>query len=127
METETNPQAVLHALERERAELLRDLHTLNEQIAILDRMIVRQKAILHGASGGEKVTRKNVDRLFAESKILEVLSENRHGLAPVRIGQLLEAKGVTLNPATLRSHLKRMADSEKVTRKGGLYRPRSTP
>lgn len=123
MKSMANPKDLLAALEQERAELLHSLRSLNEQIAILDKMIIRQKAILHGTSGGEKVTRKNLDRLFAESKILEVLEENRHGLAPARVGQLLQEKGLSLKSATLRSHLRRMLDSGKVVRKGGLYRP----
>lgn len=114
--------SILRELEMRRADTKQRLAELHAELAVIEKMIMRQKAMSHGEHMREQVTRKNVNRLYTESKILEILNENRLGMPPARLGQLLEARGVKINSATLRSMLSRMLSVGRVIKKGGNYK-----
>lgn len=119
---EAKPDYLLLSLEKERAELLVQMDELKGKLAVVDKMIFRHKATVYGMKTNERVNRKNIDRLYVESKVLEILSKSHRQMAPSDIRRELERQGLSINPSTIRSHLFRLAKAGKIDAINGGYR-----
>ena len=103
-------------LEREKRELLAKIDDLRKKIRTIDALIIKARTELLANNTGVKVTRKNADRLFFETLILEVISKTKNGARTAQIYAEIGKLGYSLNYNTLRSYIIRLRDTKRIKR-----------
>jgi|GEM_PF-2716165 len=99
---------IIEDLENEKHTLLKQVELLQKEIALLDKLIMKKKAEKAGEHTGEKINKKNINRLFFETLITESLKNTKHGLKTDEINKHLKSKGHIINNSTLRTYIMNM-------------------
>lgn len=108
-------------LEAEEARIRKQIDNLKAELRSVERMIFRRKTSVYGDAVGEKVNNRNIDKLFFESIILDILVNKPSGL---RTGELFKAvlsRGHMVNHNTFRSYVVDMQKTGKIAKKDRGY------
>ncbi|MDF3416717.1 hypothetical protein HKX54_19780 [Sulfitobacter sp. M57] len=105
-ETDTH----LAELEEAKAALERRIADIQAEIRTINNLIYRRKSKFFAERQDENINRKNVDRLFFETLILDTLKTAKRGLRTGEIHTQITKAGYGLNYNTLRSYVTKMRD-----------------
>ncbi len=97
-------------LEVDKADLEKKIAELQREVATINNLIYRRKSQSFAGSRDEKVNRKNVDRIFYESVIVDVIKASNDGLRTSQVHTNAENMGYKINYNTLRSYIADMRD-----------------
>lgn len=98
------------AFEAQVADLQREIRTINK-------LIYRRKSQAIAEERGEGINLKNVDRLFFETLILDVVRASKQGLRTGEIYDRIRKSGYGLNYNTLRSYITKMRDKNLIKKR----------
>lgn len=97
-------------LENNKAELEQQIEELRREVAVINNLIYRRKSQSFAKVRDEKINKKNVDRLFYESLIADLVKTSSDGLRTSEIHTNTEKMGYNINYNTLRSYVADMRD-----------------
>ena len=116
-----NIDPIIKQYEEERERLISEIEDLQNQVKAINILIRKRRYRAEEARSGEKVNRKNADRLLNEGIIIQLLKESGSGLRTGEIHNLLQAVGYRMKYPTVRSYVVRMRDKGLIYRKQGAY------
>ena len=111
-------ERLIASLERDKAILLEKIAELRNEVKSIDALITRSKAEKYAVQTNEIVTRRNMERIYNEQAIIDVINSSKNGLTTSGVKIALDRVGHNINYNTLRSYISRMRD------KGTIFRPR---
>ena len=109
--------AYVKRLEEERAALEQEIKALQAEVHAINNLIYRKKAEELAINVGQAPNRKNMDRLFFETLILDVLRNSKDGLRTKEIYDSLRKKGYIANYNTVRSYIAKMRDRKLIQKR----------
>lgn len=109
--------AYVKRLEDEKAALEQQIKALQAEVHAINNLIYRKKAEELAVTVGQVPNRKNMDRLFFETLILDVLRDSKDGLRTKEIHDSLRKKGYSANYNTVRSYIAKMRDWALIQKK----------
>ncbi|OSQ31562.1 hypothetical protein [Thalassospira sp. MCCC 1A03138] len=116
----TDKDPIIEKLEEEKRHLEARVRDIRAEINALNNLILRRRARHSAQNKDQQVNLKNVDRLFFETAILELLKRTKKGARTSEIFSELKSQGIGVNYNTLRSYVSRMSE-KKMIRKTGQY------
>lgn len=111
----------LSSLEKERAIIRENISKLNADLSYVDKMIVRRKSEILSDNLGIKLNKKNIDRVFFESLITDILRNSKKGKRTSELFESIRLMGHRINYNTLRTYVTKMRDKGFIYRKGNNY------
>jgi hypothetical protein len=120
----SNPQTdpYILNLEKEKRELQERIDDLRRQIIIIDSLIIKRRAQLMADAGGTKITIKNIDKLFFETLICDIIRLSKNGIRTADIQAEIKKRGYKLNYNTLRAYVVYLRDAGKIVKnKNNIY------
>lgn len=108
--------AYIQNLEKEKGELQARLEDIRRNIIAIDSLIIKRRSQLLAGDEGKKVTLKNMDRLFFETLILDIISTTKNGVRTANIFKEIRKRGHKLNYNTLRAYIVSLRDNKKIVK-----------
>ncbi len=112
------PSSYVGRLEAERKQLEERIAELQAEVRVVTNLIYRHKAQTFADETSEKVNLKNVDRLFFETLIMDIIRAAKGGLRTGEIYERLGKVGYRMNYNTLRSYITKMRDKGLIKKRG---------
>jgi len=104
------PDSYIARLEVEKKAMEARVAEIQAEIRTVNNLIYRRKSEVFAGSREEVVNEKNVDRLFFETLIMDVIRNAKRGLRTGEIHSAVTKSGYGLNYNTLRSYVTKMRD-----------------
>lgn len=108
------PDPYVERLEEEKTSLEHRIKELQSEVRAINNLIYRHRSKAVALEQDETINQKNVDRLFFETVILELLRKTERGLRTGEIYKRMELEGYGLNYNTLRSYVTKMRDKKLI-------------
>lgn len=108
------PDPYIAGLEAEKNAMEARVAELQAEIRTINNLIYRRKSEAFAENREEKINKKNVDRLFFETLIMDTIGNAKRGLRTGEIHSALTKSGYGLNYNTLRSYIAKMRDKELI-------------
>lgn len=112
---------LLHNLELEEERILKKIEDLKAELKSINKLKFRRKTQVLGEEFDSPVTNRNIDKLFYESVILEIIRNSQAGLRTSEIFEKIVKSGYDINYNTLRSYIVRLRDEKKIRKKPRGY------
>jgi hypothetical protein len=110
-------ELLIASLEREKAEIEDKINDLNKQLKHIDQLIIKHKSEHYANFTNERLSKKNIDRIYFERLIVEAIKKSSVGMSTLDLRLHFKKKLIQLNYSTLRSYLSRMRDREIIRTK----------
>lgn len=115
--TERNLDPYIQRLETEKLALEAHITELQSEVRAINNLIYRHKSEAFAKGTNQSVNQKNVDRLFFETVIVDIISASKNGLRTKEIYERARKTGYGLNYNTLRSYITKMRDKDLITKR----------
>jgi|TARA_R110000803_G_scaffold72041_1_gene135525 hypothetical protein len=112
-----NDRSYIAQLEAERLNLERKVEELQIEIRLINNLIYKKKSESLAFNMSEKLNKKNSERLFYETIILQALASSQQGLRTSEIQRRVATIGYKINYNTLRSYVTKLRDKNLIKKK----------
>ena len=104
-------------LEHDKAELERKIEAIRREISTINTLIYRRKSQSFAKNNDEKINKRNVDRLFYESLIVDILKSSEAGMKASQVFRKIGELGYGVNYNTFRSYIASMHTKGVIKKK----------
>ncbi|RZK44740.1 MAG: hypothetical protein EOO61_02720 [Hymenobacter sp.] len=112
----------LDELEAEKERINKLIRKLSSELRAVDRMLFRLKSQNRSNIKGISLNKKNMEKLFYEGIIIEVLGRYKNGLRTAQIYEYLSKAGYDINYNTFRGYIVKLRDDGSILKKDRGYK-----